>query len=176
MLLFQIDVLEADRSVFYNLSQISHTFPFFLQRKGNPNQFFASQWASGWYAWLTNRGTEIQSGLLNIMQQIWWQRQNWTPGPSTLSLALLPWNVTQMGIDRSAEVRRGYQMPCTWSYTWLWPSIWVLGIKPGHLEKTSVLLTVGPSLQPRWIFKNIHICFRIFWKHAYASCTYKDFF
>jgi hypothetical protein len=91
-------------SVFYNLSQISHTFPFFLQRKGNPNQFFASQWASGWYAWLTNRGTEIQSGLLNIMQQIWWQRQNWTPGPSTLSLALLPWNVTQMGIDLTTQM------------------------------------------------------------------------
>jgi len=41
------------------------------------------------------------------------------------------------------EVREGYWIPWNWSYSLLWATIWMLGIKPKSLQEQSVLLLLN---------------------------------
>lgn len=46
------------------------------------------------------------------------------------------------------EVKRGDQIPWSWSYKLLWANMWVLEMNSGPLQKQQVFLTTEPSLYP----------------------------
>lgn len=42
------------------------------------------------------------------------------------------------------EARRGPWIPWSWTYRWLWVTLWVLGIEPDPLEEQPLLVTTEP--------------------------------